>query len=382
MKTIIHVASQVICDKFFTDFFDGQVNSDINQYVYVPYDSKKYKIPEYLSNKVKYIFSPIKKKHDRVFYFSKIKKYYLDLTEKIEDISAGNILIHAHSLFTDGGVAYERHKKNSSKYIVSVRTTDVDYYLKYFVYLKKYMLKILEKAEKVIFITENIKNKLYTYLTEEQTNMVQKKSVTIQNGVNEFWTENRYIKELIKSDESINILQVGRLTKTKNITFTLKIIKDLKELDINANLLIVGEGPLKKKILNLSRKYNIDKYVKIIGYLNDKNKLLQMYRSSDIFILPSKSETFGIVYIEALTQGLPVLYANKQGIYGLYEEGKVGYGLDISKTEDAIEKIIKIKENYSQFIKEINSLNDLYSWNEISNKHLKIYERILSEDYQ
>ena len=72
-------------------------------------------------------------------------------------------------------------------------------------------------------------------------------------------------------------------------------------------LLIIGSGgSYAKKIKRLVGVYS--EFVSYLPETNDKNKLLEHYRSCDIFIMPSKTETFGLVYVEAMSQGLPCLY--------------------------------------------------------------------------
>jgi glycosyltransferase involved in cell wall biosynthesis len=58
-----------------------------------------------------------------------------------------------------------------------------------------------------------------------------------------------------------------------------------------------------------------------------KEKLLNNYRNSDIFIMPSYNETFGLVYIEAMSQGLPIIYTQNEGVDGYFKEGSVGYSV-------------------------------------------------------
>ena len=57
-------------------------------------------------------------------------------------------------------------------------------------------------------------------------------------------------------------------------------------------------------------------YMTYYGEITDKKTLKNLYRENDMFVMPSKNETFGLVYIEALLQGLPILYAKNEGIEG------------------------------------------------------------------
>src|SRR5699024_12238501 len=75
------------------------------------------------------------------------------------------------------------------------------------------------------------------------------------------------------------------------------------------------------------------------------NELISIYRENDIFIMPSFSETFGLVYPEAMSQGLPVLYTKGQGFDGQYEDGYVGYPACADNPKDIAEKIQRSEEH-------------------------------------
>ena len=104
-------------------------------------------------------------------------------------------------------------------------------------------------------------------------------------------------------------------------------------------------------------------------------------RSSDAFIMVSSNETFGLAYVEALTQGLPIIYAKNEGIDGFYPEGFVGFSAqagNVDSIADAIEKLIC---EYSSLSKNVNSL-DLdkdFEWNTIAKKYLELYNKILQK---
>ena len=104
-----------------------------------------------------------------------------------------------------------------------------------------------------------------------------------------------------------------------------------------------------------------------------KEQLIKQYRKHDIFVMPSFTESFGLVYAEAISQGLPVVYSKGQGFDGQFEEGVVGYhcdAYDANSVASAIKKIIK-KTN------EISSrIISKFRWNEICNKYFSIYKEL------
>ena len=93
--------------------------------------------------------------------------------------------------------------------------------------------------------------------------------------------------------------------------------------------------------------------------------------------MPSITETFGLVYPEAMSQGLPVIYTRGQGFDGQFKEGEVGYSVDAMNIEDIASKVIAIRGDFAEMSKRcINSINK-FDWNRITNCYEKIYRSVL-----
>ncbi len=92
--------------------------------------------------------------------------------------------------------------------------------------------------------------------------------------------------------------------------------------------------------------------------------------------MPSIHESFGLVYVEALSQGLPVIYSKDQGFDGQFPDGEVGYSVDPLNPEDLAEKIKKIKTNYDSLITTLPNKIDQFSWERISTEYAKVYRSI------
>ena len=102
-----------------------------------------------------------------------------------------------------------------------------------------------------------------------------------------------------------------------------------------------------------------------------------MYRKSDIFIMPSRYESFGLVYGEAMSQGVPVIYTKGQGIDGYFKEGEVGYSVNPKDISDIVKKIEMIIHNYNKISKNCYSLVDNFSWEKITKTYHSIYMSIV-----
>lgn len=148
--------------------------------------------------------------------------------------------------------------------------------------------------------------------------------------------------------------------------------KSISRLPFKKRLTVAGPLEEEKELESASRYLDID----YKGILKRKN-LIKEFRKADIFILPSKPETFGLVYAEAMTQALPVIYTRRQGFDGQFERGLVGYDVDSESEEEIIHAITNILNNYEEISN--NALKNSYKfkWDHIVNKYLELYENVL-----
>jgi len=118
------------------------------------------------------------------------------------------------------------------------------------------------------------------------------------------------------------LLYVGRVAHEKNIEFLLEMTKLLIEKRPDVLLVVAGEGPAEASLHKLAKTLDIEKNVKFIGYLDRSKELNACYASADIFVFSSKSETQGLVILEAMAQGTPVVAIAELGTASILIEGK------------------------------------------------------------
>src|SRR5690606_3150658 len=105
------------------------------------------------------IYRPILNYHiDRLFYPWKLRKTFNDIQRQVDFSKV--TFIHAHTWYSDGGVAYELSKKYGIPYIVTIRNTDINLFQKKLKYVRPYGRKILEQAQKVILISAAYKERI------------------------------------------------------------------------------------------------------------------------------------------------------------------------------------------------------------------------------
>ncbi|ADI28643.1 glycosyltransferase [Methylotenera versatilis] len=118
------------------------------------------------------------------------------------------------------------------------------------------------------------------------------------------------------------LLYVGRVAFEKNIDFLLEMTKILAEKRPDVLLVVTGEGPAEASLHKLAKTLEIEKNVQFIGYLDRNKELNACYESADIFVFASKSETQGLVLLEAMAQATPVVAIAELGTASILIEGK------------------------------------------------------------
>lgn len=161
--------------------------------------------------------------------------------------------------------------------------------------------------------------------------------------------EEEYIlKKEWQEKDTLKVLTCGQFIKRKNID---KVIKACEKFD-NIELTIIGSGP--QKLEKISKK------PKFLGQLSHK-EVLEKMQEADIFILPSKNETFGMVYLEALASGCITVCSKNDGIDGIIKDGINGFLSE--NVEDIINEIInfenkqEILDNAYDTIKKYTDIN-------------------------
>lgn len=160
------------------------------------------------------------------------------------------------------------------------------------------------------------------------------------------------------SSPIIKFISIGNLTENKNHQLIIRNIKQLRSEGINAILKIAGDGPEKSNLRRLINELKLDNEVELLGYQN-RLEIRELLFDSDYFLLPSKKETFGVVLIEALAMGLPVIAIKNGGSesiikpeLGILVNSDVNFkeGINQLLSTSFSTSIIKkhVAENYSQ----------------------------------
>lgn len=363
---ICHVCSNY--DNFYIDFMEQQLTRGLDIRVFY-FRAKERGTPDikapYLDIRLNY------SNWQRLFFILK-ERYVLRDFLKLYEVDKFN-LIHAHTLFSNGYIAYQAKKRFNIPYIVAVRSMDVNIFLKFRFNLRNLGIDILNEAEKIIFISKSYREQVISkYVPKVLQESFLSKSLVIPNGINQFYLSNKFNREKSSFKEKLKILTVGYVSKRKNQITVCEAVERLNNIGIETEYIIIG------KVLDIHAFKKILKYpfVKYIPFLS-KEELIIEYRKADIFVMPSKKETFGLTYVEAMSQGLPVIYSRGQGFDGYFSEGKVGFSVEAMNVEEIVDKIKKIIDNYNKLSANSTRLSDKFNWVDIVNEYQVIYKNII-----
>ena len=134
------------------------------------------------------------------------------------------------------------------------------------------------------------------------------------------------------------ITHISNFRPVKRVEDVVRIFQKILE-EIPAKLILVGDGPERYRVEQLCRKLGIYEYTSIIGKLKKPEEVLAI---SDLFLLPSESESFGLAALEAMASGVPVISTNTGGVPELNTHGFSGYLSNVGDVDDMAANAIKI----------------------------------------
>ncbi len=369
-KSILQISSAFTEQKLYINLVRKVSISGYKQIVYVPVrweDRIDMNRDDSIAN-VDYHYSYILRRNPifKLRFYRKIRIILKDLESKVDVDKVG--MVHAHFLFSDGGVAYWLKKKYNIPYVVSVRATDIHSFFPKMVHLRKFGNQVMNEAERIVFInhsyTEIFKKKYLLSSFHE----IPQKFVVIPNAIDDKWFQKTPPTKAI--EDTVRLLYVGRIIKRKKLDVVISAIKTLNQTGDKKYLLeVVGDGPFLKTVKKLA-----DQNTVFHGQVSDFKQLHQIYERCHIFAMPSLKETFGLVYIEALSQGLPIIYCKDEGVDGFFQNKTVGVAVLPKNAEDVVAATTYIIDNFEALSLNAVQASKKFNWNEISDRYIELYK--------
>lgn len=344
--------------------------------------------PESYVNGVRVIRFPVRRHVLPYIHFPAIP----GLIKAIYDSDAD--VVHAHShryyqIFACAAAKFKRGKKNGKYQMPLVVTPHYHPPSKHNSFVKKFLMnledlvfsrRVYRVVDKIIIVTDREKQFIKGFVPLS-------KCVTVPNGIDiEDWTpipdgslfRNRY---KLNSEDKV-ILYTGRLAQNKGLNYLIDAATAVINEHPEAKFIMVGENwgilkELKKEI----RVNELDNYFIFTGHINDYDLFKSAYSAADVFVLPSEWEAFGIVLLEAMACGTPVLASNVGGVpYVVGDNGRIfEYGDVAALARNIIEVLDDVESEKAKSIKGRKRVTDNFTWDKVVDALENVYYGLVDE---
>jgi glycosyltransferase involved in cell wall biosynthesis len=276
-------------------------------------------------------------------------------------------LIHAHYTWYPGALALELKKGYAAPLVITEHTH---------VTLRKALqsrdpcfLDTWQRSDAIIRVNKN---------DLDQFKLFNSNSFYISNGFDEkkvYPQSKTGCREKLGLDRKIKIMfSLGTLSEVKGHKYLIRAMKEIARERNNVLCLIAGSGPLKEKLQKEIDDAHMTDHIKLMGFVTNEQVGLLM-NACDIFVLPSLSESFGIVQIEALACGKPVVATRNGGSEEIIISDEYGYLVEPRNGIQLAEKIALALDRKWNADK-IRDYASGFSWNKIAEKIISIYENL------
>ncbi len=366
---VLHLSNDFTNSKVHSNLYRELDAKGVKQTVFVPLRKGASEDNRFDAANTEFVFAHILKRIHRSFFFHKIERTVKEI-EKTVDLNSVSC-IHATNLFSDGMTALELHRKYGIPYLVAVRNSDLNEFLRYLPHLWWVHRAVIEGAAKVVFITPNLRQRLLKHPTlfgmrEE----AERKSVVISNGLNAFWINN------IQSENTASphhLLYAGNFTRNKNLPRLIRALESLRGEFPDLHLDVAGAGGNGEKQALALMQHHAD-WITYHGKITDLDAMKSLYRANRIFAMPSKSETFGLVYVEALSQGLSVLWSQGEAIDGMFPE-TIGESVNPLNVNDIAAKLRKMMAQPESYKALPSDTFEAFRWPAIAQQYAILYNQ-------
>lgn len=315
------------------------------------------------------VFDACYSQFDRLLFKRKSRKMLESLYGhfEIDDFD----VMHAHSLFSNGILAFDAKVRFGVPYVVAVRNTDIYSFFRFRPWLRGLGIEIARHASSIVFLSHAYREMFFREIVPARhKDEFRQKSYVIPNGINRLFLDKQPSFPR-KPDGMLRVLQVGDLSRNKNQLAVAKACKLLRKQGRDVEYVVIGracEGGVAEKLKRMSNVRVMEPKTQL--------ELVDEYRSADVFAMPSFHETFGLSYAEAMSQGLPIVYTKGQGFDGWFESEEVGACVPPSDVKQLADAIASCYGRRSLLFENNIEASRLFDWIKIARRYESIYSAI------
>lgn len=367
---VLHVNSYFDTNTLHKELVRSLDGAGVDQLIFNPQPLSSSAVPREVVGRQGVVLRP------RVFsrfskYLWPLKIYKIWRSFKLLCLEYKPDLVHAHTVVTNGVVAYCAKRFFGVPYVVTVRNTDTDFFFKRVPFFRLVGKAVLGAAERIVLLSPVYRDvQLPAYFPESVFPEIYGKCVVIPNAVAQSWHMGMSV-----SDRKVTwrVLFLGKLDKNKNLDLVLDSIRILGLSGRKIKLVVVGDGPRASELRMSASDIDVD----FMGFISDPDRLRDVMAEVDMLIVPSFRETFGLVYVEAMTQGLPVIYTAGQGFDGFFPDGYVGFAVSSTDPVALADRVEAVYADYAGLSRRATLESRAFDWRSVSTQLLDLYSQAL-----
>jgi teichuronic acid biosynthesis glycosyltransferase TuaC len=281
-------------------------------------------------------------------------------------------IIHAHTALPDGYAAGLMKKEFGCPVVLTIHGQDIFANVKMGKGCKKAVVKALQQADQIVAVSSRLKKEMASYVNEEKIQVVPNGIIPEDAGGKISDLTARYRGNQV-------LLSVGYLIHRKGHRYVLEAMRQLKDQYPQLIYLIVGDGSEEALLRKMAWEFGLEEKVHFLGRKSQEDVARYM-ALADIFVLPSWDEAFGVVYLEAMAQGKPVIGCRGEGIEDIITPGKDGFLVrardpeDLKSTIDFLLKNEKIRMEAGKAAQK--KVWEKFTWTQVALELEQIYFRL------
>ena len=313
-----------------------------------------------------------------MFYANSGKRMYRGIKDLVRSIyrEFPFDLVHAHVALPDGYAGALVARDMRVPMVVTIHGQDLQHTVHRGVGCRSALAFVLNHASRVIVVSRKLKRVADQYFG------CRDKLAVIHNGVDPHKVTVPNLADSTGLARRLILLSVSNLLHTKGLDLNLLAVKRLRERYPGLCYKVIGGGVLDGKLRRAAASLNLDDCVEFLGR-QPHHVVMDQMAKCDIFTLPSWKEGFGVVYLEAMASGKPVIGCQGEGIEDFVEHGKTGLLVkprDVDSLVEALDFLLSHPEEVRTMGERARKLVlENYTWEKNAEKTIQVYKEVLGE---
>jgi L-malate glycosyltransferase len=302
--------------------------------------------------------------------------YELALTSMLVDVVKYEKLdlLHVHYAIPHASAAYlAKHILESQginiPYVTTLHGTDITLVGKSPSF-EPVITFAINESDAVTAVSESLKQDTYKYFNVKRDihvipNFICLDEYKLSNG--------QEAKKVYATNGEKVLIHISNFREVKRVTDVVKVFDGVRK-QLPAKLIFVGDGPDKSKVERMCRDLNMCDDIKFLGPQKSTTEILSL---SDLFVLPSETESFGLAALEAMACGVPVVASNSGGIPEVVEHGVSGLLNNVGDTDTMTSNAIEILSNLDRYKTNARKAAEKFDIHVVIDRYIKLYESLI-----